>query len=524
MGRLRICEVSNVTLAKRNIFVYPPEPPPEFLMDDPANSIFIGFSKIFNIPFNWTYEKLTNPHIAVCGITGAGKSYFIKTFLTRAAFIWNTNALIIDWAGEYRDWVKQAGGKVVALGKGASINLLDLGGMKPLDRIKQVMRTLAILTDIENYPEQKRLTEMAIEKAYKEANFKLDKRNQVDSLGRPLEPPTLKDVQRILERQLKSGTYEFPAELENAIYRIKRFTRPGEDFFAAPSTINLDEITSSGLVDIDLSGLPDEVFRALAALSILQFIKEKMRATGWAAKKGLRLLIVLDEAWKVAKDDNSDAVMIVREGRKYNFGLIVASQHPVDINEAIFSNVGSTFIFRVKFEKYLDYLQNSLNFSDYIRNEIMKFGVGQCAVNLVPAKATTFSNTFLLDRVIGEEPLYEYFLDMESIYSEEELRGGKMARTAYFNKEDFRKKMRSYGLDDMHIEEICKLFEQKNRHMDIVSFVLLLEKYGVVRRNITSFLKDLGLDDSTIVTVFSKADVKKMGIRDKDIVQVILEE
>ena len=48
---------------------------------------------------------------------------------------------------------------------------------------------------------------------------------------------------------------------------------------------------------------------------------EKMRAMGWAKEKGLRLIVVLDEAWKIAKDDNSDAVMIVREGRKYNFGI-----------------------------------------------------------------------------------------------------------------------------------------------------------------------------------------------------------
>ncbi|RLE37673.1 hypothetical protein DRJ17_06060 [Candidatus Woesearchaeota archaeon] len=314
MGRLKLTDISNVTLGKRNIFVRPPEPPPEFLMGDPAKSIFVGKSKSFHIPFSWSFANLTNPHIAVVGITGAGKSYFIKTFLTRAAFVWGSNALIIDWAGEYKEWVKQTGGKVIALGKGASINLMDLGGMRPNDRVKQIMRTLAILTDIESYPEQKRLTEMAIEKAYKEAHFKMDNKIQRDSLGRPLKPPTLKDVQRILEKQLKSGTYEFPAELENAIYRIKKFTRPGDDYFATQSTVDLEKLTTSGLVDIDLSGLPDEVFRALAALSILQFIKERMRAAGWSPTKGLRLFVVLDEAWKVAKDESSDAVIIVREG------------------------------------------------------------------------------------------------------------------------------------------------------------------------------------------------------------------
>lgn len=324
MSRLTYQVVANKSLARRNFFVRPPEPPAEFLINEPDDSIFVGYTKIFHVPFSWTFRRITNPHIAVVGITGAGKSYFVKTFLTRCNFVWNTNAFIIDWAGEYREWVKQAGGKIIALGKGSYINLLDLGGMKPNDRVKQIMRTLAILTDIERYPEQKRLTEGAIEKAYAQAKYKLDSKVQKDSLGRPLKPPTLRDVQRLLEEMLEAGSYEFPAELENALYRIKQFTREGEDYFAQQSTINLDEVTNAGLVDLDLSGLPDEVFRAMAGLSMLQFLKEKMREEGWSPTQGLKLIVVLDEAWKIAKDENSDAVMIVREGRKYQFGLLVA--------------------------------------------------------------------------------------------------------------------------------------------------------------------------------------------------------
>ena len=91
------------------------------------------------MPFTWTFASLTNPHIAVVGITGAGKSFFVKTFLMRASFVWKTNAIIIDWAGEYRAWVKESGGIVVGLGKGDYLNIMDLSGMKPLDRSKQIM-------------------------------------------------------------------------------------------------------------------------------------------------------------------------------------------------------------------------------------------------------------------------------------------------------------------------------------------------------------------------------------------------
>ncbi|HIH18347.1 TPA: ATP-binding protein [Candidatus Micrarchaeota archaeon] len=522
MGNLNISELDNTDLAKRNIFVRPPEPPEDVLMADPTNAIYIGRTKIFHVPFYWTFQKTTNPHICIVGITGSGKSYFVKTFLTRASYVWGTNAFIIDWAGEYRDWVKQTGGKVISLGRGSAINLLDTAGMKPNDRIKQIMRTLDILTDVTRYPEQRRLTELAIEKAYVSQKFKLDSKLQVDGLGRPLRPPTLKDVQKILEDMSEAGSYEFPAELENAIYRLRQFTREGEDFFAQQSTIDLEKLTKGGLVDLDLSGLPDETFRGLAALSMLQFIKEKMREEGWSPTKGLKLLVVLDEAWKIAKDENSDAVMIVREGRKYQFGLIVASQNPTDISEAIFSNVGTTFILRVKFERFLDYLQSTLNFSDYMREEISKLGVGQAAVNMAFQATTDFSETFMIGKIDGEEPMQEFFLDMDAVLSRQELSMEGSQRSVGFEKDELKKKIRSYGLGEEQSDEIVALFTKKGRRMEIASFVVLLSRYGIARVNISTFLKELTLEDNVVISVLSKADELELSLGSEDISEHIM--
>jgi hypothetical protein len=524
MGWLKFNELSNVTVASRNIYVRPPEPPPEMLWSDPSNSIFVGKTKTFHIPFYWTYDKITNPHFAIVGITGSGKSYFIKTFLTRAALVWNSNAFIIDWAGEYRDWVKATGGTVISLGKGSYINLLDTGGMTPNTRTKQVMRTLAILTDMEKYPEQKRLTEMAIEKAYKKAGFRMDSIVQKSTGGEKMLPPTLRDVVDVLKKQYKSGSYEYPAEIQNAIYRLKQFTKVGQDFFARQSTLNLDKLTKSGMVCLDLSGLPDEVFRALAALSMLQFIKEKMRATGWKKHKDISLFVVLDEAWKIAGDRNSDAVMIVREGRKYNFSLIVASQNPTDINETIFSNVGTTFMFKVKFEKYLNYLQGTLNFSDYIRSEIAQLGVGQCAVNMAFTTSVNFPSTFMIKKVVGEEPLVEYFFNLKNVLTEQERRDVNMAQNVAVEREEMRRRLRLQGLNESQIQEVSSLFDKKNRHMDIVSFIILLQRYGLARNRITSLLKDFGISDTTIINIFIKADFKIHSATNRNIIDIILDE
>jgi len=511
MGVLKVQSITSKDLSKRPLFVRPPEPPPEFIALDPANSIYIGKTKMFHMPFNWSFMHLTNPHICVVGITGAGKSYFVKTFLSRAAFVWGTNAIIIDWAGEYKAWVKQTGGKIISLGKGDYVNLLDLGGMRPIDRTKQIIRALEILTDIGSYPEQKRLTEQAIEEAYVRAGFKPEDSKAVDAAGNPLTPPTLKEVVAILEERLKAGTYEFPAELENAIYRLRQFTRPGNDFFAQQSTIKLEELTEVGLVDIDMSGLPDEVMRGLAGLFFLQFLKERMRAVGWAATKGLKVLVVLDEAWKIAADERSDAIMIVREGRKYQFGLIVASQNPTDIHEAIFSNVGTTFILRVKFEKFLDYIQGSLGFSPFMRSEISKFGVGQCAVNMAFQTTTEFPETFLLERVHGEEPLEEYYLDIESILPESARADETVVKRFSFERSELRSRLVEFGLEDTRVNEIISMFEGGGKKMDVLAFVNTLEDNNVARPNTTAFLKSIGIDDAAIIDIFSRIDFMRGG-------------
>ncbi|MEM0201626.1 MAG: ATP-binding protein [Candidatus Micrarchaeaceae archaeon] len=498
MSILKLQNIMSNEVGKRAFLSRPPEPPANILINDPFQAIFIGNTKLFKVPFSWSFTNLTNPHIAVVGITGAGKSYFVKTFLIRASYIWNTNAVIIDWAAEYRAWVKQSDGIIVSLGKGDYLNIMDLSGMKPLDRVKQILSSFEILTDIASYPEQRRLTEEAIEQSYTNAGFVL-----AEPAPEGKDVPTLKDAISILEEQLQEGTYEYPAELENAIYRLRQFAREGEDYFARKSTVNLEKLAKSGLVDIDLSGLPDEKFRALAALFILQTLKERMRFEGWSETKGLKALVVLDEAWKIAGDEKSDAVMIVREGRKYQFGLIVASQNPTDINEAIFSNVGTTFILRIRFEKFLDYIQGSINFSDFIRSEISKFGVGQAAVNMAFQTSLRFPEIFVLDRVRGEEPLYVYTLDITDILTQSELSAGIIQKDYQFEEEELKNKFIEYNISTEAINSIFKVLNDQNRSSKILDFIRLLMSNGITTEDVVQFLKNLSIEDLLITRIMS---------------------
>ncbi|BCS90994.1 MAG: DNA double-strand break repair helicase HerA [Candidatus Micrarchaeota archaeon] len=499
MTLIRLQRLFTDELSKRSILSRPPEPPPDALMNDPLKSVFIGITGVFNVPFYWSSLNITNPHMAIVGITGAGKSYFVKSFLIRASYVWNTNAVIIDWAGEYKAWVKQTGGTVVSLGKGDFINIMDVAGMRPLDRVKQIMNSFSILTDIDMFPEQKRLTEEAIEQAYLNNGFAL-----ADIAPEGKDAPTIKDVILLLQEKLQEGTYQYPAELENAIYRLRQFARPGEDYFSRKSTINIGKLALSGLVDIDLSGMSDERFRALAALFILQTLKELMRSMGWSEVKGLKTLVVLDEAWKVAGDERSDAITIVREGRKYQFGLIVASQSPLDVNEAIFSNVGTVFILAIKFERFLNYLQGSLNFSSYIRSEILKFGVGQAAVVMSFQTSLKFPGTFIIKRIYGEEPLKVYRIDITSILTQSEIESNIIPRTFEFEKDSINSFLVEIGLANEVIDKIFSDADTKNRVIDIMSLVSELASNQIPSISIVNLLKNIGIDDSIIARILSR--------------------
>ena len=61
----------------------------------------------------------------------------------------------------------------------------------------------------------------------------------------------------------------------------------------------------------------------------------------------LRFFAVLDEAHKLAFDTGSPVEKLLREGRKFGIGSILASQQPEDFSSGAFSNTATKLIFQV---------------------------------------------------------------------------------------------------------------------------------------------------------------------------------
>ena len=143
--------------------------------------------------------------------------------------------------------------------------------------------------------------------------------------------------------------------------RYSFLLRPGpwEPDLCGEPTKDLDDLLAGWLggekpiTILDLSGIPSSVLERLVG-SILKIVYE---ALFWSREKteggsNRPLLIVMEEAHRYLSDSldgtASEVVQrIVKEGRKYGVGAMVASQRPSEVNETILSQCGTFFALRL---------------------------------------------------------------------------------------------------------------------------------------------------------------------------------
>ncbi len=461
-------------LGSRSLYVRPDQPSANQAFS--PDGLWISRTQHWSIPFCWDFRKLANPHLVVVGVSGSGKSYFVKNFLTKASLLWGTKSLILDWSGEYRDWVTQAGGQVLSLGK-ESLNPLDLGGLAPLERIQQLLPALSLLADIRDSG-QKQWLALALESAYRAKGFVLSKPS-----GK--KPPTLKDVHAwLLKRSMGRSS------VETLALHLRGLCN--HDFFNRQSTLDLEAFFDKPLVGVDLTGLPSESFRSLVALTLLSFCRERMRKEKVTEGKSLNRFLVLDEAWKICGDEGDPAVL-VREGRKHGLGLIMATQNPQDVSRTILSNAGSLFLFRTPHAESLDALQQSLRFSQKLRETLSSLPVGVCAAHLLWHDGA--SNTFLLQRVEGEALLQSCLFEVNDM-------------TWTMEKSELLAWMSARGLEKTRLVE---WLAHRGYSCDAADFCAFLDENKVSPDDQAAFLKKLGLEGNAANDVFAAKKERAFG-------------
>lgn len=244
--------------------------------EDYYKGMFIGYSLGHSLPCFISFDLLMNPHIFIAGMTGSGKTYLMRNIMLRLSVILGYSVLLIDFTGEYKEFVEASGHVQI---------------------------------------EHTSLEESALEK-------------------------------------------------------------------------------DGAILYVNLRGRSEEE-KVSIARSILDGFVMYMRTRPILAK---RTFLILDEAWKLLSNSESLAI-VIREGRKYGAGLIMASQLVEDIELSVLGNVATLFMFRVQNKQSLDNIARNYNLGEELIESVQNLDVGSCL--LVQLYKSNRRDAFVVRRVLG---------------------------------------------------------------------------------------------------------------------------
>ncbi|MGC8647638.1 MAG: ATP-binding protein [Candidatus Micrarchaeia archaeon] len=403
--------------------------------------IYIGKTAIYKVPFMLDIGSNINPHIAIVGMTGSGKTYLAKSISARAASFDGYKLVIFDWTGEYADLMEFLGGEIVSLGTKNHINIFDLAGRKDRQEIAYMLAQ----------------------------ELKLEKEE-------------LSVIESFLNSKKKQSLHSMISALKsNTTLAAKLSLLDDNPALSARTDFNIKCLLKCN-TSIDLSHIKSNAQKALISRLLLKAIIKAMRKMGISSK--VRALIVIDEAWQMLS--NSDELLtLFREGRKYGVGIIISTQLLDDINNAVIANAGCIISFRLQSPKDFKIL-SSIGLGDMVP-KLASLQMGSCMVRL--NRKYGGSRNFVISHVDGFE--IEYFC----------ICGGRMQIYVPSNK--FFKSLESLGENAK--TALSNLAIENNRRLDLVALIKELVKCGLDRSQIVSFLAKLGVDSLSIAIAYERS-------------------
>jgi predicted nucleic acid-binding Zn-ribbon protein len=310
-------------------------------------------------PYILNLENAVNPHCVVSGTSGSGKTQTVKAIIARYWRAKKIPALIIDWTGEYVDFVRRLGGIVLQVPTSFKLNPLALLGLNPSERAAATAEAVGYATDMT--PLQRGEFQECIMDTYQKFGIVNGDESTYDKPA-----PTVRDVMEYMREKMEQGLYG-KQERAWVPWILRRLQLLSSIF--GEETVDFWSIIMRGPVCIDLSRLPRterEETKTTVTYLILQRVYEKMRELS-----KLKLITVLDEAWQVLTIKTVEGQKveplpskIVRLGRKYGFGILISTQMIKDVPESVLGNAATAIIHSFSEPHQLQYIKKFVILSD----------------------------------------------------------------------------------------------------------------------------------------------------------------
>jgi hypothetical protein len=244
---------------------------------------------------------LPNPHVAILGPTGFGKSFFMKALATRSYMFRQEKIFIIDQQGEYELVTDYLGGTFIDRTSKIVINPFDKRGEDIRDTISFVRNFIFLLLNSQVTQVEVSIIEKALFSTYeKNPN------------------PIFSDFIRELE-QLEGGK-------SISVRLMPYYAGTFAPYFNGHTNINVD---NSRLITFNYSNSAPNI------RSILVFLD-----FNWIMKRAFdtreRTRLFIDEGWSMlANSIGAESVRTaLKTGRKYNLSVVFATQQISDIAQS----------------------------------------------------------------------------------------------------------------------------------------------------------------------------------------------
>jgi hypothetical protein len=318
------------------------------------NPILVGVDAENGEAVFWNPDQASgtpNPHVLILGESGTGKTYAISC-LTAELAQEGIVSIVFDYGQGFspktmpREFVKATNPVELHVGRdGVDINPLqlfpsDLHG--PVNVAQRVADTFARVYKKIGV-QQHAILRKAVLDIMADAGIRQD---SPDAWSADL--PTFGSIQEKLADladQPQSPQARFAASVSSHVSTLFVFNtfRPSGQKLAWTDIL----AARNRIVVIQLQGLEHSLEQAVTEFLLWNLI-------GFIEALGpgpLRCFVVLDEAHKLSFDRGSPVEKLLREGRKFGLGLILASQQPEDFSPVAFANTATKIVFQVGDER-----------------------------------------------------------------------------------------------------------------------------------------------------------------------------
>ncbi len=311
---------------------------------------------------------LENPNSCVFGVSGGGKSYFVKLEILRYLML-GVDVIILDPENEYKALAEAVGGSFIniSLASPHHINPFDLPTVREDEKPEDVLRSNIInLVGLLRImlggltPEEDGIVDRALTETY--AARDISPETDPKTWGENI--PIMSDFEDVLSTM--EGT-------ESLLRRLQRFTRGVySQFFNQPSNVSMkNRLIVFGIRDME------EELRPMAMFIILRYIWKTITSS---LKK--RILVV-DESWWLMKSEDGASFLFgtVKRSRKYWLGVTTITQ---DVNDFMKSEYGQPIITNSALKilmkqspATIDILQKTFNLTEEEKMFLLETQVGE---------------------------------------------------------------------------------------------------------------------------------------------------